>query len=253
MLYPDGVNPSGKSMQRRKIMVKYQLIFPILVLALACIPIQSQMPNTSREEDFRRIEIGGQFTFLDRVDANSVTELIGRRFPASTNPDKPTVHEFGLGARFGFNFTNHIAVEAEANIFPQDKTANPVIGVPLRVAEPGGRKFQAVFGPKIGYRWKRIGIFGKLRPGFIVLDRYLAVEQVGPPDDFFIIGDIRTGVTFFNLDIGGVFEYYPSKRTIVRFDAGDTVIRYAGQQPSELNPAFTRHDLQLSVGFGFRF
>jgi len=59
--------------------------------------------------------------------------------------------------------------------------------------------------------------------------------------------------TFFNIDVGGVFEYYPSRRTVFRMDVGDTIIRYAAQEPKVINPTFTRHNLQASVGFGFRF
>lgn len=32
--------------------------------------------------------------------------------------------------------------------------------------------------------------------------------------------------TRFAVDLGGVVEWYPSKNTIVRFDAGDTIIRF---------------------------
>ena len=36
----------------------------------------------------------------------------------------------------------------------------------------------------------------------------------------------RERKTHFSMDVGGVLEFYPSRRMLVRFDAGDTIIRY---------------------------
>ena len=73
--------------------------------------------------------------------------------------------------------------------------------------------------------------------------------------------------TNFAIDLGGVFEFYPTKRTIIRFDAGDTIVRLPARNvaafqtntASALNlvvisaPAETRNHFQAGVGFGFRF
>ncbi len=85
------------------------------------------------------------------------------------------------------------------------------------------------------------------------MDRYEVVEQVGTPDNFFVLSRTERGVNFFTVDVGGVFEYYPSRRTVFRVDVGDTIIRYSAQEPKDINPNITRHNLQTSVGFGFRF
>src|SRR5205085_1184479 len=71
----------------------------------------------------------------------------------------------------------------------------------------------------------------------------------------------RFGYNFhkhFALDAGGVLELYPSSRAIVRFDAGDTVIRLrhtAAGGLLTLPPIAgdTTHNFQFSVGFGYRF
>lgn len=75
--------------------------------------------------------------------------------------------------------------------------------------------------------------------------------------------------TSFAVDLGGVAEWYPSKNTIVRFDGGDTIIRFSERRV----PAFavtaagagpirpvtvpiateTEHNFQASVGIGYRF
>lgn len=72
------------------------------------------------------------------------------------------------------------------------------------------------------------------------------------PDDVIILTQEAKAI-FFNIDVGGVFEYYPTRNTVFREDVGDTIIRYNSQPPKDINRTFTRHNLQTSVGFGFRF
>jgi len=60
------------------------------------------------------------------------------------------------------------------------------------------------------------------------------------------------------LDVGGVVEYYPSRRTILRLDLGDTVVRYAGipvfdSNRGLINVTEYQHNFQAGAGFGFRF
>ncbi len=204
------------------------------------------------DADLKKYEIGGQFTFLRRSDASTEFELFRRNgFLPGVKPDK--LSEVGVGGRFTYNFTKNIAIEAEANFFPVDKRFDTMPGVPFRILEPGGRKFQAVLGPKVGIRKKKFGVFAKVRPGLFRLDRFLVVEAVGTPANFFVLSSTKRGVNFFTVDVGGVFEYYPSRRTVFRVDVGDTIIRYSAQEPKDINPTFTRHNLQTSVGFGFRF
>ena len=68
--------------------------------------------------------------------------------------------------------------------------------------------------------------------------------------------------------MGGVVEFYPSRRVVVRFDAGDTLVRYG--EHDEFGPAITlpgggvrqtvirapaevAHNFQFEAGVGFRF
>jgi hypothetical protein len=78
----------------------------------------------------------------------------------------------------------------------------------------------------------------------------------------FTVGDFRIGKeTYFSTDVGGVLEVYLSPGIMMRFDVGDTIIRYAtfrreGISTSQAileRPAETRHNLQFSAGVGFRF
>jgi hypothetical protein len=59
------------------------------------------------------------------------------------------------------------------------------------------------------------------------------------------------------VDVGGVLELYPSRRAIVRLDAGDTIVRIRNATAGVIGaPAVTTdttHNFQFSVGFGYRF
>ncbi|MCZ2391090.1 MAG: hypothetical protein LC113_08440 [Acidobacteria bacterium] len=209
--------------------------------------------------NFSRFEIGGHFTNLQfgtfdpewTREWHDIAPLPpGLPYhPAYKNPKDP-----GVGVRFSYNINRSIAVEAEANWLFQKEFIDhfPLIN---QSPYPGGNKFQMLFGPKIGKRWKKFGVFGKVRPGFIHFNRFPVIDwiqQVPPGQPFLTLTSLRRA-KFFNVDVGGVFEYYTSKRTMIRFDVGDTIIRYNAQDPKQYNPNFTRHNLQMNLGFGFRF
>lgn len=68
--------------------------------------------------------------------------------------------------------------------------------------------------------------------------------------------------THFTTDVGGVLEFYPSRRLVTRFDFGDTIIRYGERHTNNIIsirptlitlPAETRHNLQFTAGLAFRF
>jgi hypothetical protein len=74
--------------------------------------------------------------------------------------------------------------------------------------------------------------------------------------------------TNFATDVGGVVEFYPSKRLVTRFDAGDTIIHF-GSRPAQVIafdaatstfslipftlPSRTTHNFQFMASVGFRF
>ncbi|CAN5874520.1 hypothetical protein BH20ACI4_BH20ACI4_09430 [soil metagenome] len=168
--------------------------------------------------------------------------------------------ESGIGARFTYNFNKNIAVESEINWYPRIVADRPSPIPPGVSPYQGGQKLQMVFGPKIGYRNKKIGVFGKARPGFMHFVEFpvFTFLLLGKEPGTAISGTVTRRATFFNVDVGGVFEYYPSKRTVLRFDIGDTIIRYYERKSRDVNPGFTipgytRHNLQINIGAGFRF
>lgn len=198
---------------------KNLLVSSALLLFIACTACaQTQIA----EHGF---EIGGHYTAI-RL----------KTFDATVN---------GLGARLGYNFNRRFALDAEANFFPETHLGN----------EQVGQKTQAFIGVKAGARSKYVGVFAKARPG---------VMFIGELTSGF---NCRRGVGFtscrpqhnnFALDVGGIVEFYPSTRTIVRLDAGDTIIRerqttlsFFGRPP--LTTTDTTHNFQVSVGFSYRF
>jgi len=116
----------------------------------------------------------------------------------------------------------------------------------------------ALFGIKAGWRAQGFGVFGKLRPGLIRFSEaeggYACVTTLiwPPPLECIISG----GSTRFALDFGGVIEFYPSRRTSIRLDLGDTMIRMPGPAWTKAVPQmsdFNVHNLQMNIGVGFRF
>lgn len=189
----------------------------------------------AQEEAAPKFEVGAQFTSI-ALDDN-----------ASNLPVCNACDEFvykGVGGRFTYNVNNHLAVETEVNFFLDE---NPRY-ISRRV---GGKPVQALFGLKAGKRFGRVGVFGKARPGVISFSRVISSGIGGGP----ILADFSRR-THFNLDLGGVFEVYPSRKVVLRVDAGDTIVHYGEEQtPGALSasPGETRHNFQLNAGAGFRF
>lgn len=151
----------------------------------------------------------------------------------------------GFGGRLSVNANRYLAIESEVNIFPR--------------AGFRGSAAQALFGVKVGKRWERFGVFAKARPGFIY-DSRGRVELAQSSDNFYRFNYKST--TNFTTDVGGVVEFYPTRKLITRFDFGDTITRVNSQNAFiDVNgnlttiriPATTRHSFQFSAGIGFRF
>jgi hypothetical protein len=143
----------------------------------------------------------------------------------------------GVGGRLTFNLTEGFGIEGELNTFPQDGRVNLA-----NLSSINSHKTQALFGVKYGMRSEKFGIFGKLRPGFVRFSQ-------GSPGALSIVPP--SSETQFALDFGGVFEIYASRHVALRFDLGDTIIRYSN--PAVFGNSFNSNNLQLSTGVAFRF
>ena len=202
----------------------------LILLLLTFLTLVSVAVAQSKKD---KLELGVQTTSLS---------LFHPDFPADDSQQ-------GIGGRVTYNFNRSIAADAEFNFFPQKQF--------LLTAD--GSAIQGQFGVKIGKRFEKAGVFGKLRPGFLSVNRVFSIvpgTQVPPGFADFTI----ERKTFFTTDFGGVLELYPSKRAVVRFDIGDTMIRHPdlfGQSifagPVELvRPAKWKHNFQFTAGVSFR-
>jgi hypothetical protein len=203
-----------------------------------------------------RIEIGAQFSSLSL----SIIERSAPGAVGSTFEFRDTQTEAGFGGRFTYNLTEHFALEAEGNFFPHDRRQ-------FISGRSGGRILQGQFGAKVGKRFESFGIFAKARPGVVSFSRTVRLDGFDTEDfDGIQISFPRISLerrNYFSLDLGGVLEFYPSRRIVTRLDAGDTLIRYSsttlpapgvfGMGETFQVPAETRHNFQFSAGIGFRF
>lgn len=235
---------------KKRMLTKQSLLYVVITLA-ALLFINTNA--LAQDENVPRFEIGGQFSALS---LRKPTPLFNS--PTIVPDDFMRDNRYGFGARFTYNVTDSVAFEAEGNFFP-DRDEFRDLSV------PGGDMYQAQFGVKIGKRFKRVGVFGKARPGFVrftEVSRMTGTRTVTFNNQQFTVGEFQVGKeNYFSADLGGVIEFYPSRRIVTRFDVGDTVIRYGAYRRESLTlsipflerPAETKHNLQFSAGIGFRF
>ena len=176
-----------------------------------------------------RLEVSGQFvaTELDELDST----------------------DYGFGGRLGFAATPLFTFEGELSFFPSD--------IP-DVVPVSSSRLEGLFGVKVGPRFDRFSVFGKARPGFVQFgeasEPVICILIFPPPLGCVLAG----GETVFALDLGGGVEFFPSERTLLRFDVSDLMLKYPGPSFNRDFEAFDDdgfwgHNLRLSVAAGYRF
>ena len=151
----------------------------------------------------------------------------------------------GLGARFAYNLNDNFAVDAEGSLFPRDGLGN----------NQTGQNTQGFVGLKAGVRSKYVGVFGKVRPGVMHIGTSISGFDCDSGGSFNVCRPDRSHLA---LDAGVVTEFYPTSRTIVRVDLGDTIVRFrsAGRNVfdgTQVSSSSVSHNFQVSIGFGYRF
>lgn len=204
----------------------------VIVAVLLCLCAGCEV---SAQIDEHKFEVGGFFTNI------TLTDFQARTSPGSLSADKSVS---GIGGRLAYNLTNHVAIDSEASFFPRTHFFNGEFG----------QKTQAFIGLKAGWRNKRVGAFAKARPGVMWFGEFSSRGSCSSSS----FGS-TCGVSHekdFAMDLGAVFEFYPAERALVRLDIGDTIIRYQAHPPGlgfAGLPAATKNNLQVSIGFGWRF
>ena len=253
-------------------------LFLLLLIVICLLHPSGDLQAQSTNGDNRKFEVAGQFTLLTTPIVTQVTESL----PCVTPGCPPSTFVLsrtrktqpGFGARVGYNLNSVVALEAELNLFPGADSFTRFPGADS-FTQPedfnDGYFLEGLFGVKAGKRFEKVGIFAKARPGFL----YASKGDLEPrPDTACILifppplgCSQPTGKNSFALDVGGVVELYPTARTIIRFDFGDTIVRLSerniatifsrsGSQSRLVDwqlPAETTHNFQGSVGVAFRF
>jgi hypothetical protein len=180
----------------------------VLAAAAALLIIPSQNAQAQSRSETPKVEIGAHYTLLRFSDFDTT--------------------DSGVGGRITYNVSDNFGLETEFNFFPQERLnfAN--------LTSPDSRRTQGLFGVKYGVRSEKVGVFGKLRPGFIRFGEGATIPGAR--------------ATEFALDLGGVVELYPSRPVALRLDVGNTLIRFGS-----LGGGFTSNNLQITTGVAFRF
>lgn len=210
----------------------------IIAVFLILISPQTNAQDNGSVKD-RKFEVGG--------DISTVT------FGSGTT-------DLGVGGRFTYNLNSHVALEAAGYYFPNNCNF---------CGRNSGRVSEGLFGVKIGKRFDKWGIFGKVRPGVVSFSKgkfdIVSLTSSTVPLSFVTV---EKRLTNFALDVGGVLEFYPTKRIITRMDFGTTIdhtrpqtINFPAFDPVTgtyslrpfTTPAQNRGTLQLTFGIGYRF
>jgi len=148
-----------------------------------------------------------------------------------------------------WNLSRHVSWDSSVLHSPRNS------GMPLYDFQAGGRAFEALTGAKIGIRRDHMGYFANIRGGTITFGETERQIIEPSPGDIELVRGMFTNAV---LDVGGVYEVYPSRHTILRFDAGSATIFYQPKnnitlgQASEI-PGTIRTGMLMSFGAGFRF
>jgi hypothetical protein len=208
-----------------------------LIVIISVFLLQSQAQSQTTETP--KYEVAAEFTTLARETYEPRTDA-------------------GFGARFTFNLNRVVSLE----------TAGYSLPTQCNVCVNNGNVTEVLGGVKIGKRFEHWGIFGKARPGIVSFSRGKFDVRPAPSIPGFPFEFVPARLTTFATDVGGVVEFYPSKRIVTRFDAGDTIIHF-GPRPVEVIafdsatstfnlvpltlPSRTAHNPQFMASVGFRF
>ncbi len=149
----------------------------------------------------------------------------------------------GMGGRIVWRLLRHLDIDGEMAFHPN--------------AGVSGHRVQGFLGAKAGVRFRRVGLFAKVRPGFI----YFAKDPFGVAEAGSTLFETRWAHSLEPaFDFGGAVEYYTSRGLIVRFDLADTLVSYNARavSSSRIEPlrsvaGFTTRNRQWSFGVGRRF
>jgi Outer membrane protein beta-barrel domain len=157
--------------------------------------------------------------------------------------------EVGFGARLGFNVNDYLTIEGEGSYFSRHHLGNDLLT----------DKDQWLIGVKAGKRNRWVGAFAKVRAGIVGFPEIKTLRGFCGfgPDTLNCDRDPDSGRRF-STDAGAVFEFYPTRRVIVRADVSDSMIRFnddtlLNRRGDRIRADGISHNFQFTAGVGYRF
>jgi hypothetical protein len=195
----------------------------VLLLILSCGISPQLFAQKYYEREVPRYEVGAQF---DIHYLNGLGEWGG-----------------GVGPRFNYNFSEHVALDSELVYRQHDLLASS--GTTTQSATIG--QTSGLFGVRAGQHAGDYGVFAHARAGFLHFGTANGVSLLN-----------RGTVPAFN--VGGTFERYHGP-VILRFDLGELIVAYGNAQattgllgpPPAPGRLGTRASPVVGFGFGVRF
>jgi hypothetical protein len=196
-------------------------LYRMVLLSLLALPLGAQ-------ENHTRFELGAQFSTIQLTP------------PGGGSQSYP-----GFGGRLDLNLTRRLALETEVDFFPEH--------TPSLFRVQGGQSVQAVFGVRARViETRRISVFGLVRPGLL---HFTDTLEFSSTPGFL---NKAASATYFQLNLGGGFEYYPSERWILRADIAGNPSRIGntklplGPGISQPFPGKIEDTTRISVGIAYR-
>jgi hypothetical protein len=156
--------------------------------------------------------------------------------------------EPGAGGYFSYRFYGVLYLDGDLLYFPRGTSGS--------TPQDGGTILQGTAGIKGGIRRNHFGFFGKVRPGLQSYSDALAtVTTSGTSSATYTY----TRSNNFVLDLGGIIELYPSTRSTLRIEVGDTHLFFNTRNvvvdgvTEPVPGGAMQHSIQLIVGYGWRF
>lgn len=192
---------------------------------------RSHFPSTFGDADLPpldHLEVGTQYSNISLPVVSSTCPKIACRKNLSA-----------FGSNFGYNFTRAVAFDGTLNFIPRQQGSKAMV--------------EGLFGVRMGVRTGHVGVFAKIRPGFIYYESAQPIRGA----------TAQSGLTRFAADLGGIVEYYPERSTTLRLDVGTTLVRYLTNEPDPRADALgsllstqyivTQGNLQMAGSYMIRF
>lgn len=190
------------------------------------------------EENEREEKVPGNWEFGPLFSAMAISRE-GLTNNVRTEP--------GFGGYASYRFYGVFYFDSDLLYFPMGTSASG--------PHDGGTILQGLFGLKGGIRRNHFGFFGKVRPGFNSYSDALASVTTSQS----VTTETYSRSTNFVLDLGGIMEFYPTEKSTLRIEVGDTHL-FFGMRDVNSNGTIEsfpggklQHSIQLVLGYGWRF